>query len=172
MPSSLTSFLPSLAACPKRLGFLTVRGGLVKERGVCPLEGPARGDLPLLKVALPLLLDVLGLGTANSPSQLSSGNGTVKAGLGGIFGLGLSVACVAVVCRAARWGVLLFISVFNKVSKGPWAKSSSSPLLAPPAGRKFMVHTRLVARRTSRPRAFTRIFLVAGGRSDRSIIFR
>lgn len=58
----------------------------------CPLEGPATGDLPLPKVAVVLFLDVLGMGTANSTSQSSSGKGTVKAGLGGVFGLGLGVA--------------------------------------------------------------------------------
>ena len=55
----------------------------------------------MLKVGVVLLLEVLGMGTANSSSQSSSGNGTEKAGLGGIFGLPLGVACEAVVvCRA------------------------------------------------------------------------
>ena len=96
------------------------------------------------------------MGTANSSSQSSAGNGTEKAGLGGSFGLRLVVALGC--------GVLLFISVFKKVSMGPWANSSSSSApAAPPAAGRFMVLTRLVARRTSGPRTLTRIFLVAGG---------
>ena len=110
--------------------------------------------MPLLKVDVPLLLDVLGMGSANSSSQSSSGNGTkvgvLNFGLGGTFGFPLGVAL--------GWGVLLFISVFKKVSMGPWANSSSSS-----APGNDMVRTRLVARRTSGPRALTRIVLVAGG---------
>ena len=99
------------------------------------------GDLPLLKVDVPLLLDVLGMGSANSSSQSSSGNGTKVGvldgnfGLGGTFGLPLGVAL--------GWGVLLFISVFKKVSMGPWANSSSSsaPAAAPPAPGNDMTRT-------------------------------
>ena len=75
------------------------------------------GDLPLLKVDVPLLLDVLGMGSTNSSSQSSSGNGNKVGvldenfGLGGTFGFPLGVAL--------GWGVLLFISVFKKVSMGP-----------------------------------------------------
>ena len=117
----------------------------------------------MLHVALPLLLEeVLGIGTPNSSSQLSSGNGNElggNLGLGGSFGLALGVP----VCLPLGGGVLLFISVLKNVSMGPCAKSSTSP--APPAAAagKFMVRTRLVARRTSGPRAFTRIFLVTDG---------
>ena len=52
--------------------------------GVCPVTG----DLPLLNVALPLLLDVLGMGSANSSSQSSAGNGNEMGVLGGSFGFG------------------------------------------------------------------------------------
>ena len=100
----MASFLPSLAACPNRLGFLTVKGGLETERG----------DLPLPKVGVPLLLEVLGMGNAYSCSQSSVGNGDEKVGLGGTFGLRLGVALGV----ALGWGVLLFIRVF-KVSMGP-----------------------------------------------------
>ena len=74
--------------------------------------------MPFLKVDVSLLLDVLGMSPANSSSQSSSGNGTEMGvlgvldknfGLGGTFGLPLGVAL----------GVLLFISVFKKVSMGP-----------------------------------------------------
>ena len=104
-----------------------------------------------------------GMGTANSSSQSSAGNGNEMGVLGGIFGLGGSFGLPLGVTLG--WGVLLFISVFKKVSIGPWANSSSSsaPAAVPPAPGNDMTRTRLVARRTSGPRALTRIFLVAGG---------
>ena len=67
--------------------------------------------MPLLKVGVVLLLDVLGMGTANSSSQSSADNGNETGVLGGSFGPPLGVAL--------GWGVLLFISVYKKVSMGP-----------------------------------------------------
>ena len=89
----LEYFLGPLFALFAGLGEVITEAGFFLA-GAGEEDGPARGDLPLLKVGVVFLLDVLGMGTANSSSQSSSGNGTKKAGLGGIFGLPLGVAVV------------------------------------------------------------------------------